>query len=235
MKTTNKMTLNDLLTMTFTEATHDHMRDLRERLFYKGLISSIEQTYMYTEEAKREALNWYAEQMAKEAEKGSTGSAGKLFEVTTRLEWSIMHGTRYAINDVKCRPCGLADMRVKIDGANVEVECKTGTGSLVYGADFAECVANLNALIKRNPLMVWKWDEGDPIVMRVKELLEALQEYNGGIDTWLVFDDGAKRKDGQHAIRLQNYSSKKKMAHLERIAFECPNWQDIMASASFED
>lgn len=234
MKKSNKMSLNDLLTMTFTEATHDHMHELRERLFNKGLISTLEQCYMYTEEAKREALEWYAEQMEKEAEKGSTGSNGKLFEVTTRIEWSIMHGTRYAINDVKCRPCGLADMRVKIDGANVEVECKTGTGSLVYGTDFSECIANLNALVKRNPLMVWKWDNGDPIVMRVRDLLEALENYNGGIDTWLVFDDGAKRKDGQHAIRLQNYSSKKKMQYLEKVAFDSYDWMTLMQTASFE-
>lgn len=40
MKKTNKMTLNDLLTMTFTEETYDHMRDLRERLYNKGLIST---------------------------------------------------------------------------------------------------------------------------------------------------------------------------------------------------
>ena len=75
---TNKMTLNDLLTMTFTEATTDHMYELRERLYNKGMISSIDQTYLYTAEAKQEALDWYEEQMAKEAEKGSTGAWGKL-------------------------------------------------------------------------------------------------------------------------------------------------------------
>lgn len=232
----NKMTLNDLLAMTFTEETHDHMYELRERLYNKGLIKTSEQSYLYTEEAKREALAWYGEQMAKEAEKGSTGWRGKWFEVKTRLEWSIAHGTRYAVNDVKCRPSGLADMRVKIGGANVEVEVKTGTGALVYGADFAECIANLNKMMKRNPLMVWVWDEEDaPMVLRLRDLLEGLEGYNGGIDTWLVFDNGAKRKDGQHAIRFQNYTSKKKMAHLAAMAFESYDWQTIMETASFEE
>lgn len=237
-KTTgNKMTLNDLLTMTFTEATADHMHELRERLYNKGLIKTIEQTYLYTEEAKREALAWYAEQMAKEAEKGSTGWRGKLFEVKTRIEWSIVHGTRYLINDVKCRPSGLSDMTVKIDGANVAVELKTGTGALVNGPDFATCIADLNKMVKQNPLMVWVWDDEDaPMVMRVRDLLEGLEEYNGGIDTWLNFDNGANRKDGQHAIRFQNYTSKKKMNHLAMLQFDrSMDWQTIVETASFEE
>ena len=72
---------------------------------------------------------------------------------------------------------------VKIDGANVAVEVKTGTGALVYGADFTECIANLNKLIKQNPLMVWVWeDEETPMVMRVRDLLEGLEGYNGKVD-----------------------------------------------------
>ena len=237
MKKTNKMTLNDLLTMTFTEETHDHMRDLRERLYNKGLISTPEQTYMYTEEAKREAIAWYAEQMKKEADKGSTGWRGKLFEVTTRIEWSIMHGTRYLINDVKCRPSGLNDMTAKIDGANVAIELKTGTGNLVTGSDFAECVRKLNDMMKKNPLFVWLWDNESeaPMAIRFRDLMEALESYNGSIDTWIVFDNGANRKDGQHAIKIQNYSSNKKMAHLEKISFDAYDWQTIMETASFED
>lgn len=236
MKKTNKMTLNDLLTMAFTEETHDHMHDLRERLYNKGLIKTPEQSYLYTEAAKREALTWYAEQMAKEAEKGSTGWRGKLFEVKTRIEWSIAHGTRYLVNDVKCRPSGLTDMTVKIDGANVAIELKTGTGNLVTGSDFAECVRKLNDMVKRNPLFVWLWDNEDdaPMAMRFRDLLEALESYNGGIDTWIVFDNGANRKDGQHAIKIQNYSSKKKMEHLAKIAFDSYDWQTIMETASFE-
>lgn len=235
MKKTNKMTFAELLEMSFTEETHDHMRELRERLYNKGLISTPEQAYLYTEEAKREALAWYAEQMAVEAEKGSTGWRGKLFEVKTRIEWSIIHGTRYAISDVKCRHSGLTDMRVKIDGANVAIELKTGTGAITNGADFAECILNLKQMKKQNPLFVWLWDEEDePLVMRFNDLMKALESYNGGIDTWLLFDDGAKRKDGQHAIRFQNYTSKKKMEHLGQIAFESYDWQTIMETASFE-
>ena len=105
----NRMTLNDLLTMTFTEATHDHMRELRERLYNLGLIKTPDQMYLYTEEAKREALKWYGEKLREEMEKGSTGWRGKWFEVKTRIDWSIAHVTRYLINDVKCRPSGLAD------------------------------------------------------------------------------------------------------------------------------
>lgn len=237
MKKTNKMTLNDLLTMTFTEETYDHMRDLRERLYNKGLISTPEQIYMYSEEAKREAIAWYAEQMAKEAEKGSTGWRGKLFEVKTRLEWSILHGTRYLINDVKCRPSGLDDMVAKIDGANVSIELKTGTGNLVTGSDFAECIRKLNDKMKKNPLFVWLWDDKSdaPMAIRFRDLMEGLERYNGSIDTWIVFDNGANRKDGQHAIKIQNYSSNKKTAHLEKIAFDAYDWQTIMQTASFED
>lgn len=237
MKKTNKMTLNDLLTMTFTEETYDHMRDLRERLYNKGLIKTPEQTYLYTEEAKKEALAWYAEQMAKEAEKGSTGWRGKLFEVKTRIDWSIIHGTRYLVNDVKCRPSGLNDMTVKIDGANVAIELKTGGGNLVTGSDFAECIRKLNEKVKQNPLFVWLWDSEDdtPMAMPFRDWLKALESYNGGIDTWIVFDDGANRKDGQHAIKIQNYGSKKKMEHLGKMAFDSYDWQTIMETASFED
>lgn len=230
------MTLNELLTMTFTETTNDHMMELRERLLAKGLIAAIDQTYLYTTEAKREALAWYREQMEAEAAKGSTGWRGKWFEVKTRIDWSIARNTRYCINDVKCRPSGLADMRVKIDGANIAVEVKTGTGALVYGADFTECIANLNKLIKQNPLMVWVWeDEETPMVMRVRDLLEGLEGYNGKVDTWLVFDNGAKRKDGQHSIRFQNYQSRKKLNHLATMAFNSYDWQTILETASFEE
>lgn len=230
------MTLNELLTMTFTEETNDHMRDLRERLYNKGLIATIEQAYLYSTEAKLEALAWYAEQMKTEAEKGSTGWRGKLFEVKTRIQWSIARNTRYLINDVKCRPSGLADMRVKVDGANLEVEVKTGTGALAYGADFTECVANLKALVKRNPLMVWVWDdEESPMVYRVADLLKGLESYKGDIETWLVFDNGAKRKDGQHSIRFQNYQSRKKLNHLATMAFDSYDWQTILETASFEE
>ena len=62
------------------------------------------------------------------------------------------------------------------------------------------------------------------------------EEYNGGIDTWLNFDNGANRKDGQHAIRFQNYTSKKKMNHLAMLQFErSMDWQTIMETASFEE
>ena len=230
------MKLNELLTMTFTTETADHMTELRTRLFNKGLIATINQTYLYTTEAKREALAWYREQMEVEAAKGSTGWRGKWFEVKTRIEWSIARNTRYCINDVKCRPSGLADMRVKIDGANVAVEVKTGTGALVYGADEAECVANLRKLVEQNPLMVWVWDDEEtPMVMRVRDLLEGLEAYKGDIMTWLVFDNGAKRKDGQHSIRFQNYQSRKKLNHLATMAFNSYDWQTIMETASFEE
>lgn len=230
------MKLNELLTMTFTATTADHMMDLRTRLLNKGLIAAINQTCIYTPEAKREALAWYREQMEAEAAKGSTGWRGKWFEVKTRIDWSIARNTRYCINDVKCRPSGLADMRVKIDGANVAVEVKTGTGALVYGADEAECVANLRKLWEQNPLMVWVWDDEDaPMVMRVRDLLEGLEAYKGDIMTWLVFDNGAKRKDGQHSIRFQNYQSRKKLNHLATMAFNSYDWQTILETASFEE
>lgn len=230
------MKLNELLTMTFTVTTADHMMELRERLLAKDLIATINQTYLYTTEAKREALAWYREQMEAEAVKGSTGWRGKWFEVKTRIEWSIARNTRYCINDVKCRPSGLADMRVKIDGANVAVEVKTGTGALVYGADEAECVANLRKLVDQNPLMVWVWDDEEtPMVLRVRDLLEGLEAYKGDIMTWLVFDNGAKRKDGQHSIRFQNYQSRKKLNHLATMAFNSYDWQTILETASFEE
>lgn len=235
-KEVETMKLNELLTMTFTAATADHMMDLRTRLLNKGLIAAINQTCIYTPEAKREALAWYREQMEAEAAKGSTGWRGKWFEVKTRIDWSIARNTRYCINDVKCRPSGLADMRVKIDGANVAVEVKTGTGALVYGADEAECVANLRKLWEQNPLMVWVWDDEDaPMVMRVRDLLEGLEAYKGDILTWLVFDNGAKRKDGQHSIRFQNYQSRKKLNHLAAMAFNSYDWQTILETASFEE
>ena len=235
-KEVETMKLNELLTMTFTATTADHMMDLRTRLLNKGLIAAINQTCIYTPEAKREALAWYREQMEAEAAKGSTGWRGKWFEVKTRIDWSIARNTRYCINDVKCRPSGLADMRVKIDGANVAVEVKTGTGALVYGADEAECVANLRKLWEQNPLMVWVWDDEDaPMVMRVRDLLEGLEAYKGDIMTWLVFDNGAKRKDGQHSIRFQNYQSRKKLNHLAAMAFNSYDWQTILETASFEE
>ena len=227
------MKIADFLAQSFTEETTNHMATLRNELLTAGLIKTFEQKYLYTEESKRMALDWYARELVRQDGEGSTGSYGKLFEVSTRIEWSILHKTPYAIDDVKSRNCKLNDMTAKIDGAVHRIELKTGHGAIVQGADRAECLAEFAKLLKSNKLFVWDYlKDGCPMCYKVADLFAKLEEYNGEIDTWLVWKDGNGERST--ALSFQTFhTSKKKMAHLEGMAFESYDWQTIMEGATF--
>lgn len=229
------MKIADFIAQTFTAETLNHMATLRNELLNAGHIKTFEQKYLYTEESKRAALDWYTRELVRQDGEGSTGSYGKLFEVTTRIEWSIIHKTPYAIDDVKSRNCKLTDMTAKIDGANVSIELKTGHGAIVQGPDRETCIKEFAKLLKSNKLFVWDYlKDGCPIVYRVADLFDKLEEYNGDIDTWLVWKDGNGTRET--SLSFQTFhTSKKKMAHLESMAFDSYDWQTIMETASFEE
>ena len=77
------MKIADFIAQTFTEETTNHMATLRNELLNAGLIKTFEQKYLYSEESKRHALDWYARELVRQDGEGSTGSYGKLFEVST--------------------------------------------------------------------------------------------------------------------------------------------------------
>lgn len=227
------MKIADFLAQSFTEETTNHMATLRTELFALGLIKTATQKYLYSAESKRMALEWYKRELIRQDGEGSTGSYGKFFEVSTRIEWSILHNIPYAIDDVKSRNCKLTDMTAKIDGANVSIELKTGHGAIVQGADRAECLREFAKLLKSNKLFVWDYlKDGCPMCYRVADLFAKLEEYNGAIETWLVWKDGNGERST--ALSFQTFhTSKKKMAHLEAMAFDSYDWQTIMEEATF--
>lgn len=227
------MKLAEYLAQTLPNTTLDHLRNLRERLFEKGLIRSIEQEAMYTNEAKLEALEWYAEQMEAEAQKGSTGAYGKLFEVRSRIMWAVYHNKPFIINDVKARPCGLNDMTITLDGKRYNVEVKTGHGSLAYGASPAEALEEFARLTRSAKIVVWDYHkDGVPLAMCAVEFFQMLEDYNGNIETWFSISESTT---GQWAVKLQPvHTSKKKMRYLDEMSGNGYDWETILQTGTLE-
>lgn len=227
------MKLAQYLAQTLPNSTLANLLTLRERLFDMGLIRSVEQEAMYTESAKREALAWYAEQMEAETAKGSTGAYGKLFEVHSRIMWSIYHKTPFLLNDVKARPCGLNDMCVVLDGKRYNIELKTGHGSLAYGASPAEALAEFAKLTRSAKIIVWDYrKDGTPLAMKACDFFQMLEDYNGNIETWFAI---AESTSGQWAVKLQPvHTSKKKLAYLDEMSGSGYDWETVLMTGTLE-
>lgn len=227
------MKLAQYLAQTLPNSTLDHLHALRVRLFENGLIRSIEQEAMYTNEAKLDALAWYAEQMEAETAKGSTGAYGKLFEVHSRIMWAVYHNKPFAINDVKARPCGLCDMCMVLDGKRYNVEVKTGHGSLAYGASPAEALAEFGKLTRSAKIIVWDYrKDGTPLAMKACDFFQMLEDYNGNIETWFAI---AESTTGQWSVKLQPvHTSKKKLAYLDEMSGSGYDWETILQTGTLE-
>lgn len=232
-KEVDPMKLSEYLAQNLPDSSLNHIYALRERLYGLNLIRSIEQEAMYSEQAKLEALAWYTEQMEAEAQKGSTGAYGKLFEVRSRIMWSVYHKTPFLLNDVKARPCGLADMTITLDGKRYSIEVKTGAGGLAYGSTPAEALAEFGKLTRSAKIVVWDYrKDGTPLAMKACDFFQMLEDYNGNIETWFAMSENV---NGQWSVKLQPvHTSKKKLNYLDEMSGSGYDWETVLMTGTLE-
>lgn len=84
------------------------------------------------------ALDEYKQELARQDEKRSTGSIGKLMDVLVR-DYLLVKGIK-TVNDVRCRKTTKIDVKTRALG---KIEIKTGSGAVAYGAGFTkeDCTA----------------------------------------------------------------------------------------------
>lgn len=207
-----RISLHDFLEQQFCDATSDHLYTLRERLLEAGYIQTITQKYVYTEAAMNICLEWFLDDLARQDDEGSTGSWGKQFEVESRISYAKRRGVPFRISDTKCRPAGVRDMTIRVDGGNYVVELKTGNGAVGYGPDRASANEAMQDFFKRNPIICWDFEcNGDPLCMKAYDLLKELAHYKckgeeegenkaGNILTWFT-DNPNYNKAGEKLNR----------------------------------
>lgn len=235
-----RISLHDFLERNFCDSTSDHLFTLRERLFEAGLIQTIEQKYVYSDEAMEMCLDWFLDDLARQEEAGSTGSWGKQFEVESRISYAMRRGVPFRISDTKCRPAGVRDMTIRVDGGNYAVELKTGNGAVGYGPDRASANESMQAFFKRNPIICWDFEcNGNPLCMKAHDLLEELDKYKAGVATWFV-DCPNVNKFGEKLNRSYqiNFSvtAGPKMEYLKalRDSDKSFNWHKLIGWAEFD-
>lgn len=140
---------------------------------------------------------------------GSTGSYGKMAEVSYRVQKAIESGAKVYIHDIRCRPQRIPDIITK-EGRE---EYKTGfTATWVYHvASYEEGIRKLEN--KRD--IVYRWDafkDGREWVAPLGEILDALAGYNPkkGLTTWFRFKSG--NLDMQSVL-----NSQKKVAFMQAV------------------
>lgn len=218
---------------------HDKLYGLRKLLLEKGYIKSLGQKYAYSVEAKRFILEWYLDELSRQDELGSTGSWGKQFEVESRIAYSIARNVPFCINDAKCRPAGLRDMTVRLSGANYSVEIKTGGGAVGYGPDKASAHDSMVRFFRGNPIIVWDYNaNGEPLVMKARDLLETLYAYKGDIAGWFV-DNPNYDKLGNarsRSYQIQFSLTARRREYLDEVRAESSiTWSELIAGAEWND
>lgn len=218
---------------------HDKLYVLRERLLEKSYIKELKQKYAYSVEAKRFILEWYLDELSRQDELGSTGSWGKQFEVESRIAYSIARDVPFCINDAKCRPAGLRDMTIRLNGANYAVEIKTGGGAVGYGPDKASAHESMVRFFKGNPIIVWDYNaNGEPLVMKAKDLLETLYAYKKDISGWFV-DNPNYDKQGNarnRSFQIQFSLTARRREYLDEIRKKSSiTWAELINNAEWHD
>ena len=154
-------------------------------------------------------LNWalelYMDELDRQDEptdehRGSTGSYGKLKEVTERVQRAISTGSKMYLHDVKARPPKLDDQRI----GSTRIEHKTGFAQWAYGASADECWAKLNRMATAGIEIHWDpFKDECEIVMPLAQLLEYLSEYSPskGLSAWFHFVGVVKYNGGFRAVK----------------------------------
>ena len=235
-----KISLHEFLEQNFCDATSDHLFSLRERLLEAGHIQTISQKYVYSDEAMDMCLEWFEEDLERQDALKSTGSWGKWFEVNARISYAKRRGVPFRISDTKCRPAGVRDMTIRVDGGNYAVELKTGNGAVGYGPDKSSAYEDMQRFFKNNPIICWDFESnGEPLCMKARDLLEALDEYRAGVATWFVYNSNIK-KDGTKVNRScqVNFATSegKKMEYLKALkhSVKALDWDRMIGWAEFK-
>lgn len=174
--------------------------------------------------------------------KGSTGEAGKLFEIEERIGYKLDNHAKLYRNDFRAHSANSYDMAVIVDGKKRFVELKTGCGALIYENDETTAWEKLEKLTRSERLFVWRWDAGQPpICMVFKDFFKVLDTYQGrgkaqGLKTWLRFVPPATTNARGGQIQFQSYkNSSLKLAFLEKIAYEYSlDWETVKQNGVLE-
>jgi hypothetical protein len=224
----------DYLKTNFSESSKSHLDELRKRLLENGHIKTFEQKTIRGETAIRFALSWYEQELNRQTEKGSTGSYGKFFELSSRCLWAIYHNRPMNINDIKCRPSKYKDMTIKVHGVNYHVELKTETGNLTYADEPLEALQELEKKYRENPIFVWDYrKDGVPLAMKFRDLVDALDNFNEkGFSTWVTMN---RDTNGVYSVKFQSLKkSNVKLEYLDSLAQKGYDWQTVLQTGELD-
>lgn len=194
-------------------------------------------------------------ELKRQAEAGSTATAGKFEDPAQRALMHAERGTKMPVYDAKCRWVGKKDIIVPTaDGKRLAVEIKTNNGQLATGASPADAWENLLSRVEAGEWIAWafilpeqevwgytpeNFAEQDRrvawIFMRLSTLLDALAEYapDKGVATWLKETTNAKT--GNTAINWQDFSKSSKKQNFLWDLWENKSydWQYFRATGKF--
>lgn len=172
------------------------------------------------------------EVLSAQAEKDSTGTAGKFLDLLERVLMWQARKQRMNVSDIRCRPAGKADITItcseqgrQVSGlSRIPVEIKTGGGSIGVGATLSEAWDAIARAVEAGKWIAWAFDTTviDFSVNDLRkaesriawlffplgELLEKLAGYNGDIGTWL------KENKSRGTVNWQVVNSTKKIDFL---------------------
>lgn len=137
----------------------------------------------------------YMDELDRQDALDSTGTYGRLKEVTARIQHAIDHHTRMYLHDVKARDPRLVDQQY----GKTRIEHKTSFAQWEYGQSADECWTKLFRRAKAGE--IWSWDpfkDGYEIVMPLADLLVYLAEYNEakGLKVWFHYVGIVTRNKG---------------------------------------
>ena len=216
------------------KALEESAAKIENMLISNGLIEKGQKT-VNSEKLIAASRLYLREVLSLQAEKESTGTAGKFLDLLERaLMWEA-RGRHMNVADIRCRPAGKADIIIQcaeqgrqVSGlSRIAVEIKTGGGALGAGATLGEAWEAIAQAVETGKWVAWAFDtaaidftaddlrkaEGRIawVFLPLGELLEKLSEYNGGIGTWL------KENRSRGTVNWQTVNSSKKVDFLWEV------------------
>lgn len=154
------------------------------------------------------------------------GRFGKIKEIEVRIDRSNALNRPIAWREYRAHMASKNDATFYInDGANrvaIEVKSGAGDGFAVKTANKAKAIAQLKKLHK---IIIWDTDYFT-IVLPADELVNALEHYNKGVDTF--FKQPTKKEAGYNLPIQEWNTSKRKIAFLETIAESSYSYHELV-------
>lgn len=224
---------------------NEKLNKITQALLEKHVINKPKKT-LSGQELKK-AILIYREELAKQTEKGSTGSLGKFMEVLERCLMHSARNTNLDVWDLSCRGASEQDMYVYFkDGKKrLPVEVKTNSGCLASAPDAEQAWAYVLNAVQAGKWIAWAFqldkdifmDCTDPwnveknvswIFLPMDKLIQLLDEYPLGWKTWFKTNESENRGA---AVNWQEVgTSQKKIAFLwdlyEQESYDFQHFRD---------